>query len=131
MSSLPTLPSHPKIPAPTVIVRDVALAGMGVVGLSFLSGQALTCFGVAAGVLLAVGSVRGMVWVVDGAWDGSVMGRLGLQTVAVLMLCYVLLSMLPVLPVLLGYGSLVVGLLARTLLSVREWRPTPVAEEIQ
>lgn len=104
---------------------------MGVVGLSFLSGQALTCFGVAAGVLLAVGSVRGMVWVVDGAWDGSVMGRLGLQTVAVLMLCYVLLSMLPVLPVLLGYGSLVVGLLARTLLSVREWRPTPVAEEIQ
>jgi hypothetical protein len=24
-----------------------------------------------------------------------------------------------------------VGLLARTLLSVREWRPTPVAEEIQ
>lgn len=124
----PPLPPTPMIPAPAVIVRDVAVAGLGMSALSVLSGSLGTVMGVLAGSLGALLLMGSMAWAVQCPDPQRVMGRVALQWGGALPLVWGLLTFFPAGPVMVGISSLVLGVAVRALLlAVGRTRASEVA----
>jgi len=117
-------PSHP-IPAPAVIVRDVAVAGVVLIAGAILTTSGANVAGVAGGGLAAVLMMGSMAWAIQTVHPGWMMVRMLLQWSTTLLLGWGLVVSLPPGPVMIGISSLVLGVAGRVAMLLLQ---TPASE---
>ena len=107
---------------PSALLRDTALTGAGLVLVAALVGDGRALLGVVAGasvslfnLWLAVLSAREVVH------HGWVAPRLAMKTLAALCMVLALVSVLPAVPVLVGFFAFPLALVARAVRGRRAW----------